>query len=101
MKSPIAPFRSQTSPITRIIVGTAAAFALIMGPTALAGATSEQPTQVAQGCYNGVMPLAPGLQSCSLPAAQPRVAGAAPDAGAIIACRHHPGCLSWYVNTPR
>jgi hypothetical protein len=29
------------------------------------------------------------------------VAGAAPDAGAIIACRHHPGCLSWYVNTPR
>ena len=85
---------------TRIAVGAVAAFALVMGPAAVAGLTAEQPTQLAQ-CYNGVMPLAPGLQSCSLPSVQPRVAGAAPDAGAIIACRHHPGCLSWYVNTPR
>jgi hypothetical protein len=101
MKSPITHLRSQSSPITRIVAGGAAAFALLLGPAAIANGVTAQPTQVAQGCYNGVMPLAPGLQSCSLPAAQPRVAGAAPDAGAIIACRHHPGCLSWYVNTPR
>jgi hypothetical protein len=53
---------------------------------------------VAQGCYDGVMPWNPYLQSCSLPSKQPQVRGAAPDAGAIIACRHHPGCLAWYVN---
>jgi hypothetical protein len=29
-----------------------------------------------------------------------KVRGSAPDANAIIACRHHPGCLSWYVNGP-
>jgi hypothetical protein len=101
MTSLTTHLRSQNSSITRIVAGGAAAFALLLGPAAIATATSDQPTQQAQGCYNGVMPLAPGLQSCSLPAAQPRVAGAAPDAGAIIACRHHPGCLSWYVNTPR
>ncbi|NTY58801.1 hypothetical protein FEG63_04450 [Mycolicibacterium sphagni] len=38
------------------------------------------------------------LLNCGLPSKQPRVRGAAPDAGAIIACRHHPGCLAWYVN---
>jgi hypothetical protein len=55
-------------------------------------------SSVAQGCYDGVMPWNPDLQSCSLPPKQPRVRGAAPDAGAIIACRHHPGCLAWYIN---
>jgi hypothetical protein len=99
MKSPITHLRNQKSPIIRIAAGGAAAFALLLGPAAIASGTADQPAQQAS-CYNGVMPLAPGLQSCSLPSAQPRVAGAAPDAGAIIACRHHPGCLSWYVNTP-
>lgn len=97
----LASLRSPQSSTARIAVGGAAAFALLLGPTAVAGIAFDQPSHVAQGCYNGVMPLAPGLQSCSLPSVQPRVAGAAPDAGAIIACRHHPGCLSWYVNTPR
>jgi hypothetical protein len=96
----LASLRSPQSSIARIAVGAVGTFALLLGPAAVAGVAVDQPSHVAQGCYNGVMPLAPGLQSCSLPSAQPRVAGAAPDAGAIIACRHHPGCLSWYVNSP-
>ncbi|SBS76382.1 conserved hypothetical protein [uncultured Mycobacterium sp.] len=74
-----------------------AAAAFLAVPSAVVNAA--QPGSVAQGgCYDGVMPWNPYLQSCSLPSKQPRVRGAAPDAGAIIACRHHPGCLAWYVN---
>ena len=59
------------------------------------------PEASAQPCYNGTIPWAPYVQSCTIPGPQaPRVRGSAPDANAIIACRHHPGCLSWYVNGP-
>ncbi|WP_234834941.1 hypothetical protein [Mycolicibacterium stellerae] len=62
---------------------------------------SESDTQEsAQPCVNGVIPWNPFVVNCNLPPRAPRVRGAAPDAGAIIACRDHPGCLSWYVNGP-
>lgn len=51
-------------------------------------------------CVNGVIPLNPYVQNCNLPPRQNRVRGAAPDAGAIIACRGNPWCLSNYVNGP-
>jgi hypothetical protein len=38
--------------------------------------------------------------NCNLPQRGNHVIGAAPDAGAIIACRHSPICLSYYVNYP-
>jgi hypothetical protein len=53
----------------------------------------------ADTCINGVAPWNPYVVNCNLPARTiPKVRGAAPDAGAIIACRDKPGCLSWYVN---
>jgi hypothetical protein len=78
----------------RLLLTSLAAVALLVAPTALVTANAA-PTG---GCYNGVLPLAPYVQSCSLPSAHPHVPGSAPDAAAIIACRDHPGCLSWYVN---
>jgi hypothetical protein len=82
----------------RLILGGAAAVALVTGPTAVfmvgAPQASAQPS-----CYNGVVPWGPFIPSCTAPGPTgPRVRGAAPDANAIIACRNHPGCLSWYVN---
>lgn len=91
--------REHVGQVSRLVIGAVAAVALVLGPSAVVGGIDDARPQ-AQPCYNGVLPLAPDLQSCSLPSKQPRVAGAAPDAGAIIACRHHPGCLAWYVNTP-
>jgi hypothetical protein len=85
--------------IMSFLVGGAAAMALLAGPAAMF--TASAPAASAQPCYNGVMPWAPFVPSCTLPGPQaPRVRGAAPDATAIIACRNHPGCLSWYVNGP-
>ncbi|GAA2776449.1 hypothetical protein K0O64_12500 [Mycolicibacterium pallens] len=84
--------------IVRIVYGALAAAAFLLAPTALFNTPTAQAAPVAQGCYNGVIPWNPYLKSCSLPSTQPRVRGAAPDATAIIACRNHPGCLSWYVN---
>ncbi len=83
----------------RLFVGGAAAIALLAGLPAVF--TTSAPAASAQPCYNGVIPWAPFVPSCTLPGPQgPRVRGAAPDATAIIACRNHPGCLSWYVNGP-
>ena len=59
------------------------------------------PTAAARPCVNGVVPWNPYVVNCNLPPRKgPKVRGAAPDAGAIIACRNHPGCLAWYVNGP-
>lgn len=66
-------------------------------------AFSPPATQIATGpqpCVNGVVPLNPYIINCNLPKRGNQVIGAAPDAGAIIACRHQPACLSWYVNYP-
>ena len=85
--------------MVRLTVSGAAAFAVLASPAALA--TVSAPVASAQPCYNGVIPWAPYVQSCTLPGpVGPRVRGQAPDANAIIACRNHPGCLAWYVNGP-
>jgi hypothetical protein len=77
---------------------TAAAFAFLISPALL---TTGAPQASADSCYNGVLPGAPYIPSCTLPGPQGgRVRGSAPDANAIIACRNLPGCLSWYVNGP-
>jgi hypothetical protein len=85
--------------IVRFVITGAAALAFLAAPAALF--TDSVPQASAQPCYNGVIPWAPYIQSCTLPGpVGPRVRGQAPDANAIIACRDHPGCLSWYVNGP-
>ena len=83
--------------MTRLLLSGAAATALVAAPAAVY--TVSAPPASAQPCYNGVIPWGPFIPSCTLPGPTgPRVRGAAPDANAIIACRNHPGCLSWYVN---
>ncbi len=63
--------------------------------------TAGAPSAAAEtGCTNGVVPLNPYVVNCNLPDRGSQVIGAAPDAGAIIACRHSPICLSYYVNYP-
>jgi hypothetical protein len=75
----------------RLALAAAAATAFAVAPT---------PVSQARPCVNGVVPGNPFITNCNLPDPGPRVRGAAPDAGAIIACRNWPGCLSWYVNGP-
>ncbi len=75
-----------------MLVGVAALIAL--APVGVA------PASAAPDCINGVYPLNPYVVNCNLPPRGNQVIGAAPDAGAIIACRHNPICLSYYVNYP-
>jgi hypothetical protein len=84
--------------IVHLIVSGAAVAAFLIVTPALFSQT--MPEASAQPCVNGVIPWNPYVVNCNLPPRQVRVPGAAPDAGAIIACRNHPGCLSWYVNGP-
>ncbi|MCV7227293.1 hypothetical protein H7J73_14760 [Mycolicibacterium komossense] len=76
----------------------AIAAACIVAPTL--GFPSSDVSTVADGCYNGATVLDPYGSSCTLPGPVGKVRGSAPDANAIIACRHHPGCLAVYVNGP-
>lgn len=84
---------------SRLAMVAVATAGLGFGLAALGGVTA--PTVGAspdQPCINGVWPLNPYVVNCNLPPRGNRVLGAAPDAGAIIACRHNPQCLSLYVN---
>ncbi|AKK28009.1 hypothetical protein [Mycobacterium sp. EPa45] len=70
----------------------ATALTSVLAPAAPASASPD--------CTNGVVPLNPYVVNCNLPPRGNQVMGGAPDAGAIIACRHSPICLSYYVNYP-
>ena len=83
--------------IVHLAFGAAVAAAFLITPSLF---DQTAATASAQPCVNGVIPWNPYVVNCNLPPRGPRVRGAAPDAGAIIACRDHPGCLSWYVNGP-
>jgi hypothetical protein len=89
----------ELSPWARLAVTgvatTAMAFAFAVTSAAPSTADSSGPS-----CVNGVVPLNPNIVNCNLPARGNRIAGAAPDAGAIIACRGSLACLSYYVNYP-
>jgi len=81
-----------------------------LAATALTGALTPVATNAltpppaaptaAPTCVNGVVPLNPYVVNCNLPPRKKQIIGAAPDAGAIIACRRNPICLSYYVNYP-
>ena len=72
---------------SRLALVAAAALSMILSPVATPPATA------APGCTNGVVPLNPYVVNCGLPPRKSQVIGAAPDAGALIACRHNPICL--------
>lgn len=76
-----------------------AGFATLMATGALAaGFAVASPSTTVTACVQYVDPLNPFLQTCGIPNDPPVVRGASPGAGAIIACRNHPGCLSYVVN---
>ncbi|WP_174398313.1 hypothetical protein [Mycolicibacterium sphagni] len=79
---------------SKLALVAAAALCTTLAPVATPPATA------APGCTNGVVPLNPYVVNCGLPPRKSQVIGAAPDAGALIACRHNPICLSYYVNYP-
>jgi len=87
--------------------GRALMVAVLGSATAVLGlgfSTFSSPaTQIASGqpsCVNGIVPLNPYVVNCNLPPRGNQVVGAAPDAGAIIGCRHNLACLALYVNYP-
>jgi hypothetical protein len=85
------------------VFGAIAAAAPVLG--GLAGPDGLAPQSVA-GCLGQGVPLglnaigAPYTDNCDLVVTPPAAIGAAPSAGAIIACRNIPGCLSQWVNNP-
>ncbi|QEM48059.1 hypothetical protein FZ046_06530 [Mycolicibacterium grossiae] len=80
---------------TLAAVGSAA----VVGAGALAIAVGATPaTANAAPCSMSIQPFNPYLQTCGIPNDPPKVRGASPGAGAIIACRNIPGCLSYVVN---
>jgi len=71
-----------------------------VAPTVSVALTSPSTAVASGSCVDGVVPLNPYVENCALPARGQHIAGAAPDAGAIISCRHNLTCLSYYVNYP-
>jgi hypothetical protein len=79
------------------------ASALTVGAGTLAAATSVflgAGSAAADSCSQYIQPSNPYLQTCGIPNPPVTVPGSSPGAGAIIACRNIPGCLSQVVNGP-
>ncbi len=92
------------SPRTRClaVAGLLTSALTVVFAPAITNALVPASIAVASGsdCVDGVVPLNPYVVNCNLPPRGNQIVGAAPDAGAIIACRHSPTCLSYYVNYP-
>jgi hypothetical protein len=82
-----------------VAIGSAVSFgvgALAVATSIMAGAG----TASADSCSQYIQPFNPFLQTCGIPNQPVTVPGSSPGAGAIIACRNIPGCLSQVVNGP-
>ena len=85
----------------RIVAAVGIAIATLgLGITALSPPATAQIATDQQPCVNGIVPLNPYVVNCNLPSRGTQIIGAAPDAGAIIGCRHNLACLALYVNYP-
>ncbi len=88
-------------PVLRVLCYLAAAAAVVVGPAiAPTGPAADTVRTVGAPCVNGVVPLNPNIVNCNLPKRPKRTPGQAPDAGALIACKGVPQCISYYVNYP-
>jgi hypothetical protein len=83
----------------RLLVIGAFGIASASGLVGLDVATTPQSDSVA--CDMNLVPYDPYHQTCGIPNQIPTAPGQAPGAGAIIACRNIPGCLSQAVNGPQ
>lgn len=71
--------------------------ATVMAAGALTTAALVSPGP-ANACSQYIQPYNPYVDTCGIPSGPPIVRGGSPSAGAIIACRNIPGCLSAVVN---
>ena len=85
--------------VQRLLAIGAFGVAFAAGVLGLDVATTPHSQQLA--CDMNVVPYDPYHQTCGIPNAIPSAPGQAPGAGAIIACRNIPGCLSQAVNGPQ
>lgn len=76
-------------------------FAMMAGGGAVAVDAASTPHPTPLACDMNVVPYDPYHQTCGIPNQIPTAPGQAPGAGAIIACRHRPDCLSQAVNGPQ
>ncbi|MDT5073029.1 MAG: hypothetical protein QOH82_2349 [Mycobacterium sp.] len=83
----------------RLLAIGAFGIASAAGLVGLDVATTPQSDSVA--CDMNVVPYDPYHQTCGIPNQIPTAPGQSPGAGAIIACRNIPGCLSQVVNGPQ
>jgi hypothetical protein len=92
-------------PLRRLVTAGAFAAAIVTAPAiALLAGPSTGPTahQLADcgGIPVGLGGLGAYTSNCDLAVQPPAAIGAAPSAGAVVACRNIPGCLSQVVNNP-
>jgi hypothetical protein len=88
---------------TLLAIGSAVTFgagALAMGMGLATGLAVGAGTASAEPCSQFIQPFNPYIQTCGIPNQPVTVPGSSPGAGAIIACRNIPGCLSQVVNGP-
>jgi hypothetical protein len=85
----------------RMLTAGLLAAAVLMPATAT---MFEPHSRTVAGCAGQGVPLglnaigAPFTENCDLVVEPPKAIGAAPSAGAIVACRGIPGCLALWVN---
>ena len=77
------------------------AFGVVSAAGGLALDVATTPHSQPLACDMNVVPYDPYHQTCGIPNAIPSAPGQSPGAGAIIACRNIPGCLSQAVNGPQ
>jgi len=84
--------------IVRFVVTVLGALSLLIAPAALLAQSAGEAS--AAPCYPGFATANPYIPSCNVGPRRPKPPGGTPDQAAVIACRDHPGCLSWYINHP-
>lgn len=72
----------------------------MLAPAAVDRPGVAQATCPNEGILVGKQQVGAYTDNCDLVVTVPPAIGAAPSAGAIIACRGLPGCLSDFVNNP-
>src|SRR4051794_21383138 len=77
------------------------AFGIASAAGLIAVDVTTTPRSDVLACDMNVVPYDPYHQTCGIPNQIPTAPGQAPGAGAIIACRDIPGCLSQAVNGPQ
>lgn len=86
--------------LQRLLVIGVCGISSAAGLVAVEAVTAPQP-DVSAACDMNIVPYDPYHQTCGIPNQIPTAPGQSPGAGAIIACRNIPGCLSQVVNGPQ